>query len=475
MAADGKYFVFIGFETHLQLKTKTKLFCACPVTFLERPNSATCPVCLGMPGSLPRLNSAAIELAIMAAKLINADINLRSKFDRKNYFYPDLPKNYQITQYDIPFARGGWVEIASAGARKNVIIERMHLEEDAGKLIHSETENESFVDLNRSGVPLIEIVTKPCINSADEAVEYLKKLRQLMRYCEVSSCDMEKGEMRCDVNVSVSADGKLPPHKTEIKNMNSFRFIKRALVFEIDRQVKLLESGAKLMKKTYGFNPEKGTTFEMRSKEEAMDYRYFPEPDLPPLVVDERLVEQVAARIPELPEDKARRFVREFGISEYQARILTDDRTIADVFERCAKKFMPVQIANWLVNDAARILDEHKLDAGAVAATGDELAELARLFYERRITNTVAKDFLEQMLVKGSKLSELLKTGGGADLDVRKLAAEVIAENRKAVADFKGGKETAIKFLIGQVMKKTKGRTEAKEAEKILRELLTDA
>ncbi|MBI4244376.1 MAG: Asp-tRNA(Asn)/Glu-tRNA(Gln) amidotransferase subunit GatB [Planctomycetes bacterium] len=467
-----RYTIHIGFETHLQLKTDSKMFCHCKVTFLERPNSMTCPVCLGMPGSLPALNRKAVELGVKAALLLGARINLRSKFDRKNYFYPDLPKNYQITQYDIPLATEGIVEIKTNDVVKKVFIQRIHLEEDAGKLMHSETQNKSFVDLNRAGVPLAEIVTAPDISSADEAMEYLKRLKVLMRYGDVSNCDMEKGEFRCDVNVSVSKDGKLPEHKSEIKNMNSFRFIKQALAYEISRQIKAIESGEVLTKKTFGFDVEKGATFEMRSKEEAMDYRYFPEPDLSPLIVETEVIDKIRQNLPELPDSRALRFVSEYGISKYQSEIIADDVVLSEDFEYCAKRYNPINIANWVINDVLRLLEEFKLDTSSFSKIRDKFVELVRMFNDKKLTNTVAKEFLQKMLVNGETLDSLLKSVSSESIDLDKIANEVINENPKAIADYKGGKTSSIKFLTGQVMKKAKGMADPNKANEILEKIL---
>jgi aspartyl-tRNA(Asn)/glutamyl-tRNA(Gln) amidotransferase subunit B len=463
-----------GLETHVQLKTRTKLFCGCEVRFGAPPNTQVCPVCLGHPGTLPVLNRGAFELAMRAALALNCSIAPFTKFDRKNYFYPDLPKNYQITQYDLPFSRDGWIELE--GGRRIRIL-RAHLEEDAGKLLHEE--GRSLVDLNRTGTPLVEIVTEPDFRAADEVYQYLTQLKTILQYAGASDCDMEKGELRCDVNVSVRPRGQKDYGvKTEIKNLNSFKNAKAALEVEFARHVKCLESGERIVQETRGYDAERNVTRSQRSKEEAHDYRYFPEPDLPPLRVGADLVEQVRARIPELPAAKRARFQKDYGLSDYDAKVLAADRAMSDFFERAAKasdKAKPV--ANWLVNELNKILNERKLSMADVKATPEGVVELVALVEAGTVTGASAKEVFAEHVVAGRAPKDVVAEKGlgrvadaGALEDAAKAA---IAANPKAVADVKAGKDAAVKSLIGGIMKLTKGRADPKLAEEILRRLLS--
>jgi len=465
-----------GIETHVQLGTKTKLFCSCPIQFGSPPNTLVCPVCMGHPGSLPVLNRTAFDLALRAALALNCEIAPFTKFDRKNYFYPDLPKNYQISQYDLPFSHDGWVEIESG---RKVRILRAHLEEDAGKLIHEEKGGRSFVDLNRTGVPLCEIVTHPDLRSADEAYQYMTALRTILQYAGVSDCDMEKGELRCDVNVSVrpKGDDKLGV-KVEVKNLNSFKNAKAALESEVARQIRALENSEKITQETRLYDAEKNQTRVMRSKEEAHDYRYFPEPDLPPIKVDAAWVAKVKASIPEMPAGKRKRFAEQYGLSDYDAKVLSFDRAMADFFEQAAKlSGRPKPVANWLVNELNKILNDRKLEMAQVKATPAGLVELIGLVEGGQLTGASAKEVFAEMVEKGSSPATVVKEKGLAKVsDVGALegaAKAAIAANPKAVADFKAGKEAALKSLIGGVMKQTKGQADAKLAEEVLRKLLS--
>lgn len=470
------YELVAGIETHVQLKTRTKLFCPCAIGFGAPPNTQVCPVCLGHPGSLPVLNRAAFELGLRAALALNCRIASRTKFDRKNYFYPDLPKNYQISQYDLPFSTEGWLEIE--GGRK-VGIFRAHLEEDAGKLIHEEKGTRSFVDLNRTGVPLVEIVTKPDLRSAEEAYQYMTALRSTLQYAGVSDCDMEKGELRCDVNLSIRPRGQETfGTKTEIKNLNSFKNAKAALEYEYARQVRAVESGERIIQSTLLWDVEQNRTRLMRTKEEAHDYRYFPEPDLPPVDVSAEWIARVKAGIPELPAAKRARFEQEYRLSEYDAKVLSLDRAMADFFEEAAKlSGKPKPVANWLVNELNKILNEKKLEMSAVRATPKGLFELITLVESGRLTGASAKEVFLEMVLAGRAPLEVVKDRGLATVSdagaLEDAARAAIAANPKAVADFKAGKEAAFKSLIGGVMKQTQGRADPKLAGEALRRLLS--
>ena len=463
-----------GIETHVQLKTRTKLFCSCAIQFGAPPNTQVCPICLGHPGSLPVLNRAAFELGMRAALALNCRIAATTKFDRKNYFYPDLPKNYQISQYDLPFSSEGWVEIESG---KKIGIFRAHLEEDAGKLIHEEKGSRSFIDLNRTGVPLVEIVTKPDIRSAEEAYQYMTALRTILQYAGVSDCDMEKGELRCDVNLSIRPRGQEKfGTKTEIKNLNSFKNAKAALEYEFARQVRVVQGGEKIVQSTLLWDAEKNQTRLMRTKEEAHDYRYFPEPDLPPVKVSDEWIGRVKAQIPELPAAKRERFSAQYGLSDYDAKVLSFDRAMADFFEEAAKlSNKPKPVANWLVNELNKILNEKKLEMAAVKATPKGLVRLIELVESGQLTGSSAKETFADMVEKGIAPDDVLKEKGkiGDAGALEEAAKAAIAAGPKAVADFKSGKEAALKSLLGGIMKQTKGRADPKLAEEVLRRLLS--
>ncbi|HVE39426.1 MAG TPA: Asp-tRNA(Asn)/Glu-tRNA(Gln) amidotransferase subunit GatB, partial [Planctomycetota bacterium] len=399
-----------------------------------------------------------------------------TKFDRKNYFYPDLPKNYQISQYDMPFSTEGWVEIEGG---KKIGIFRAHLEEDAGKLIHEERGNRSFVDLNRTGTPLVEIVTKPDIRSADEAYQYMTSLRTILQYAGVSDCDMEKGELRCDVNLSIRPRGQEKfGTKTEIKNLNSFKNAKAALEYEFGRQVRAVEAGERIIQSTLLWDAENNRTRLMRTKEEAHDYRYFPEPDLPPVKISQDWIGKVKAQIPELPAAKRVRFQEQYGLSDYDAKVLSFDRAMADFFEEAAKlSGKPKPVANWLVNELNKILNEKKIDMAAVKTSPKALAELIAMVESRQITNASAKEAFGLMVETGKSPADIVKEKGWTTISdsgaLEEAAKAAIAAGPKAVADFKAGKEAALKSLIGGIMKATKGRADPKKAEEVLRKLLS--
>ncbi|HLY08100.1 MAG TPA: Asp-tRNA(Asn)/Glu-tRNA(Gln) amidotransferase subunit GatB [Planctomycetota bacterium] len=470
------YELVVGIETHVQLKTRTKLFCACAIQFGSPPNTQVCPVCLGHPGSLPVLNRAAFELGLRAALALNCVIAPSTKFDRKHYFYPDLPKNYQISQYDLPFSSKGWVEIDSG---KKVGITRAHLEEDAGKLIHEDKGARSFIDLNRTGVPLVEIVTEPDLRSADETYQYMNALRTILQYAGVSDCDMEKGELRCDVNLSIRPRGQEKfGTKTEIKNLNSFKNAKAALEYEHARQIRALESGEKILQSTLLWDAENNRTRLMRSKEEAHDYRYFPEPDLPPVKVSQDWIDTVRRQIPELPAAKRERFQKEYLLSDYDAKVLSFDRAMADFFEDAAKSSgKPKPVANWLVNELNKILNEKKIEMSAVKATPTALVELIGLVEAGKLTGASAKEVFGEMVETGKAPADIVRSKGLEKIAdsgaIEGAAKAAIAANPKAVADFKSGKEAALKSLLGGIMKQTKGQADPRLAEEALRKLLS--
>ena len=471
----------IGLEVHVQLRTRSKMFCGCPTEFGAAPNTQTCPVCLGFPGSLPVLNEAALLGALKVAHAVNCSISQQMKFHRKNYFYPDLPKNYQISQYDEPMSEHGHLSIKVNGAEKTVRIKRVHLEEDAGKLIHEEGENSSLVDFNRSGMPLLEIVSEPDINSPGEAHEYLTALKLLLRYLDISDCDMEKGSLRCDANISVRKKGETSLGiKAEIKNMNSFKGVQAALEYEFKRQVKCIEGGERIIQETRLWDPDKAVTVSMRSKEEAHDYRYFPEPDLVPFTLPKDMQEATKRSLPEFPEIRKRRFIDNLGLPEYDAEVLIQDKDLADYFEDCLKFYdKPKTVSNWIMGDISAFLNAKALRIKDIKlkVNPQALAGLFREIDSGRISGKMAKDIILEMLETGKDASKIIEEKGlaqisdGASLD--KVADEVIAENKKTAEDFLKGKENALMFLVGQVMKKTKGRANPAVINEILRRKLS--
>lgn len=469
----------IGLEVHVQIKTVSKMFCGCATEFGGAPNSHTCPVCLGFPGALPVLNRRALMGAIRAALAVGCGIRDEVKFHRKNYFYPDLPKNYQISQYDEPLSEDGHVEIKTGGGEKTIRIKRVHMEEDAGKLIHEEDGDSSFVDFNRSGMPLLEIVSEPDINSPEEAYQYLTDLKLLLRYLEVSDCDMEKGSLRCDANISVRKKGETGlGTKAEVKNMNSFKAVKAALEFEFERQVKCLEGGGRIVQETRLWDPDKAITVSMRSKEEAHDYRYFPEPDLVPFALRNDLIETERRNLPELPRTRKARFISALGLPEYDAEVLTQDKETADYFEECLKYYDKAKVvSNWLMGDVAGFLNAKNLSIGDSKVKPRGLAGLLKEVDSGRISRKMAKDIIVEMLDTGREAVAIISEKGLAQIsdigELDKVAEEVIAENKKSAEDFAGGKENALMFLVGQVMKKTKGKANPAVINKILRDKLT--
>jgi aspartyl-tRNA(Asn)/glutamyl-tRNA(Gln) amidotransferase subunit B len=481
--AIARYEAVIGLEVHVQLATATKIFCGCPTSFGAPPNTNVCPVCLGMPGALPVLSRHAVELAIKGALALNCRIRPVSRFARKNYFYPDLPKGYQISQYDEPFAEQGYVDVSAGPAVRRIGITRVHMEDDAGKSIHDgfkDSDRYSYVDLNRSGTPLIEIVSEPDMRSSDEAFQFLTELKQTLQFIEVSTCDMEKGHLRCDANVSVRLKGeeKLGT-KAEVKNLNSFRFLKQALDFEIARQVALLESGGRVVQETRLYNPDAGETFSMRSKEDAHDYRYFPEPDLLPLRISDEWFRRISAEMPELPAGKRARFVAQYGLREYDAEILTATRAAAEYFETAAQvSGDPKTAANWVMGDLLGLLKAESKEIADSPVTASNLGELVKLIAAGEISGKLAKEIFPKMFASGEPASAIIQREGLKQIsdtsELDRIIDEVIAKNPKQVEQFKGGKATVINFLVGQVMRSTRGQANVTAVTEIFKRKLSE-
>src|SRR5881392_2864532 len=475
----AKYEPVIGLEVHVQLLTRTKIFCSCSTRFGDPPNTNVCPVCLGLPGTLPVLNKRAVEMAMRAALALNCTVHEHSRFARKNYFYPDLPKGYQISQYELPLATGGWLEVG--GAKKRIGITRLHLEEDAAKNLHegfSQSATKAYIDYNRCGTPLVEIVSQPDIRSSEEAHAYLTTLRQIMLYTGVSDCNMEEGSLRCDANVSVRPRGsKEFGTKVEVKNLNSFRFLQKALEYEIERHIGVLESGGRLFQETRLWNQAEGHTVSMRSKEKAHDYRYFPEPDLLPVHISSAWREEVRRALPELPEAKRARFVTAYGITPYDAEVLTSTQSLADYFEAVVKAGAPGKAAaNWMQTELLRGLKDSGKEITASPVSPVALGELVKLVESGKITGAVAKKVFATMFESGCSAAEIVAAEGlGAqvsDVAIEQAAREVIAKNPANVAKFKSGNEGVFKFFVGQVMKATRGQANPQAVNDILRKLL---
>ncbi len=479
------YEAVIGVEVHIQLKTKSKMFCSCDREYFDTaPNTHVCAVCLGMPGMLPVINQQAVTYTIMAGLALGCDIPRHAKFDRKNYPYPDLVKGYQISQYDQPFCVGGDLEIEVDGDRRTVHLERIHLEEDTARLLHRDdgAEGYSLIDVNRSGSPLMELVTKPDMHSGAEAAAFLRKLRQTMRYLGIADADMEKGQLRCDANVSIRPRGATTlGTKVEVKNMNSFRSVQRAIEFEIERQAKVLEAGERIVQETRGFVDATGETVSQRSKEEAHDYRYFPEPDLPPMVIDAAVLDEIRARMPELPDARRARFESEYGLTADEARTLTDSRERSEAFEeavRAAGADLARPVALWFIGDVAKHLNERGQEAelADTKVTPGHIAELVTLVESRAITATTAKDVLATAFATGEMPKAIVDAQGlGAVSDegaIDALVTAAIETNPKPVEDYRTGKQSAIGFLVGQVMRQAKGRADANQVAELLRKHL---
>ena len=462
-----------GLETHVELSTKTKIFCSCSTEFGGEPNTHCCPICIGLPGTMPRLNKQVVRYAIMAGLATNCTINNISKMDRKNYCYPDLSKAYQVSQYDKPLCSNGYIELDSG---KRIRILRIHIEEDAGKLVHER--GDTYVDYNRGGVPLIEIVTEPDIRSIDEAIEYVEKLQLIMKYIGVSDCKMQEGSLRCDVNVSVKEKGsdKLGT-RTEIKNMNSFTFMRQAMEYEFDRQVDLIESGEEVIQETRRFNTGTGETESMRSKEDAHDYRYFREPDLVTIYTPDEEIEEIKATLPELPDNKKNRYISDYEISETDAKILVKYRKVSEFFDAVAKEIKkPKTVSNFIISSIYRTLSpDAEKEQFDIKVSAENMIELIKLLEDGKINMNLCKSTLDKMLETGSKATELIdesQMGGVDESELKAICEKVVAANPKAVEDIKGGKGAAIGALIGGVMKETRGKADAQTARKIIMDLI---
>lgn len=473
-----KYETVIGLEVHVELATKTKIFCGCTTAFGGAPNTHTCPVCTGMPGSLPVLNKQVVEYAMAVGLATNCNITRHCKFDRKNYFYPDNPQNYQISQLYLPICRDGYVEIETEEGSKKVGIHEIHMEEDAGKLIHDEGTNCSLVDYNRSGVPLIEIVSEPDMRSAEEVIAYLEKLRLIIQYLGASDCKLQEGSMRADVNLSVREVGaKEYGTRTEMKNLNSFRAIARAIAGERSRQIALLEAGEAVIQDTRRWDDAKETSFAMRSKEDAQDYRYFPDPDLPPVYISDAWIEEVKGRQPELRTEKMKRYKEEFDIPDYDIEIITGSKHMADIFEACvAICNQPKKVSNWLMVETLRLLKEKEMDPEDIRFSPENLAKLIGLTEQKVINSTVAKEVFEVMFENDTDPVKYVEEKGLKTVNdegaLRKTIEEVIAANPQSVEDYKNGKDKAIGFLVGQTMKAMKGKADPASVNALLKELL---
>jgi aspartyl-tRNA(Asn)/glutamyl-tRNA(Gln) amidotransferase subunit B len=477
----NKYEIVIGMEVHVQLLTKSKIFCGCSTRFGDPPNTHTCPVCLGLPGALPVLNREAVTMAMKAAIALNCIINPQSRFARKNYFYPDLPKGYQISQYDEPLAENGWLDLDTGGRRKRVGITRVHLEEDAGKSLHEgfpDSDRNSYIDLNRSGTPLIEIVSEPDLRSPEEAHEFVTRLKTIMLYLEISDCNMEEGSLRCDANASVRPVGTSTfGTKTEVKNLNSFRFLQKALAYEAGRQVELIEAGHEVEQETRLWDTREQRTHGMRSKEFAHDYRYFPEPDLLPLVISDEWKEEVRRSMPELPDARKQRFIHEYSLPEHDADHLTNSRPLAGYYEQAVKAGAePKLAANWILTELMYLLNEAKFDITESPVSARHLAELLSLITEGKIYGNMGKEILAEMFATSKAPQEVIAERGLEQIsDPEKIAAaarEIIAASPKQAAQYRNGKTATLGWFVGQVMKATRGQANPKVVQEILKKEL---
>lgn len=472
------YEMVIGLEVHAELSTKTKIFCSCPTDFGGEPNTHCCPVCMAMPGALPVLNKKVVEYAIKAGLATNCDITRISKNDRKNYFYPDLPKSYQISQFDMPLCTKGYVEIEDGETAKKIGITRIHIEEDAGKLNHDEFGRGSLVDLNRSGVPLIEIVSEPDMRSVEEADKYLKKLKSILEYIEVSDCKMQEGSLRADVNVSVRKKGaKEFGTRTEMKNMNSFRSITRAIEYEAERQVEELEKGNKIYQETLRWDEVSGKTFSMRDKEDAQDYRYFPEPDLGIIKISDEMIEEIKKTLPEMPESRRARYIEEYKLPEYDSNILTSSKHLSDLFEKATEKCNnPKAVSNWIMTDITRILNEKEEEPSAIPFTPEKLGKLVILIDKGTISSKIAKQVLEEMFENPKDPEDIIKEKGWIQISdegaIKEVVQKILEANPASIADYKAGKDRALGFLVGQAMKETKGKANPQMLNKMFLEEL---
>ena len=473
------YEVVMGLEVHAELSTKTKIFCSCKAEFGGEPNEHTCPICMAMPGTLPVLNEKVVEYAVKAGLATNCEISRNSKNDRKNYFYPDLPKAYQISQFDRPLCEKGYVEIElSNGEKKKIRLTRIHIEEDAGKLNHDELGGGSLVDLNRAGVPLIEIVSEPDLRSAEEVELYLRKLKSILEYIEVSDCKMQEGSLRADVNVSIRKKGaKEYGTRTEMKNMNSFRSIVRAIEYEVNRQVDVIDEGGKIEQETLRWDDVSGKTFSMRDKEDAQDYRYFPDPDLVAIKLSEEYIQNIKDNLPELPESRRARYISEYKLTERDATLLTASKYLSDLFEKASEICNnPKAVNNWIMSDISRILNEKEIEPENIPFTAEDLAEVVELIDKGTISSAIAKKVFEEMFEKPEKPSKIIEAKGWIQISdesaIKEVVQKIIDENPQSVSDYKAGKDKALGFLVGQAMKQTKGKANPKMLNEMFKESL---
>ncbi len=472
------YETVIGLEVHVELATKTKIFCGCSTAFGGAPNTHTCPVCTGMPGSLPVLNKGVVEKAIAVGLATNCTITQNCKFDRKNYFYPDNPQNYQISQLYYPICRNGKIEIEVDGKKKYIGIHEIHMEEDAGKLVHDPYDDTSLVDFNRSGVPLIEIVSEPDMRSAEEVIAYLDKLRMIIQYLGASDCKLNEGSMRADVNLSIREVGaEQYGTRTEMKNLNSFKAIARAIENEKERQMDLLEEGKEVIQETRRWDDTKGYSYAMRSKEDAQDYRYFPDPDLVPIIISDEWLEEIRSRQPELRAEKQVRYKEEYDIPDYDIDIITSSKRMADVFEATiALGAAPKKVSNWLMVETMRLLKEHEMETDEITFSAENLAKLIQMVEKKEINGTVAKEVFEKIFLEDMDPVNYVEEHGLKTVNdegaLRKVVEEVIAANPQSVSDYRNGKEKAIGFLVGQTMKAMKGKADPGSVNQMLKELL---
>ena len=477
-----KYEAVIGLEVHTELQTTTKIFCSCRTSFGADPNTNVCPVCLGLPGVLPVLNKKVLEYAVRAGLALNCEISRFSKFDRKNYYYPDLPKNFQTSQFDLPICEHGYLDVEVDGEKRRIRITRAHMEEDAGKLVHHGTSitdsDYSLVDYNRTGTPLLEIVSEPDMRSAKEAVAYMEKMRAILQYVGISDCRMEEGSLRCDANVSVRPVGqKELGTKTEIKNINSFKGVERAIEYEAMRQAELLEDGGKVVQETRTWDEKEGVTKSMRTKEEANDYRYFPEPDLVPFTVSDEYIENIRKSLPELPDARKERYMKEFGLSSEDAVFMTNDKATADYFEAAvAAGADPKAAVNWLMGEFASQLSNEGIEIDKAPVSAESLAALLKLISKGTISGKIAKKVFATMWKEGGNPDDIVKAQGLVQIsdtaELSKLVDEVVGNNPKAVEDFKAGKKKAVGALVGQIMKATKGKANPRVINELLNKKL---